>query len=89
MRVLVAFASKHGATGEIAEAIAAALRERGIEADVESVDAVIELDAYDAIVLGSAVYMGHWLDAAQAFRQVARGATHGEAQLALLERCHW
>lgn len=67
MRVLVAFASKHGATSEIAEAIAAALKERGVEADVKSIDAVTDPEAFDAVILGSAVYMGHWLDSAQAF----------------------
>ncbi|QRP50980.1 flavodoxin domain-containing protein [Amycolatopsis sp. FDAARGOS 1241] len=71
MRVLVAVATRHGATREIAEQIAATaamtLEETGVAAQVEVVDAehVTSLAGYDAVVLGSAVYLGHWLDSAQ------------------------
>jgi menaquinone-dependent protoporphyrinogen oxidase len=65
MRVLVAAASKHGATRGIAEAIGKGLRERGLEADVVRAEDVDGLDAYDAVVLGSGVYAGHWLEPAK------------------------
>ncbi|MES1248818.1 MAG: flavodoxin domain-containing protein [Actinomycetota bacterium] len=68
MTVLVAYASKHGATREIAEALGRDLRSRGIDVDVFRADEVGGLDEYDAVVLGSAVYMGNWLPAAQALR---------------------
>lgn len=69
MAVLVAYASKHGATRGIAEHIARTLRTLGREADVVPVDAVEHLDAYDAVVIGSAVYYGSWLkDAAEFVR---------------------
>lgn len=68
MTVLVAYASKHGATREIAEALRHDLRSRGIDADVVRADEVGGFDDYDAVVLGSAVYMGNWLPAAQALR---------------------
>ena len=61
MPVLVAYASKHGATTEIAEAIAAGLNRREVEAEALSAEAVEAIDRYDAVVLGSAVYTGHWL----------------------------
>src|SRR4051794_9549902 len=60
MRVLVAVASKHGATRGIAEAIADRLRERGLAAHVSDASDVQSLDDIDAVVLGSAVYAGRW-----------------------------
>jgi len=60
VNVLVAHASKHGSTAEIADAIAAELRERGLTAESASVDDVAGLDGYDAVILGSAVYMKRW-----------------------------
>jgi menaquinone-dependent protoporphyrinogen oxidase len=68
--VLVAAASRHGATREIAEAIAGGLRERGVDAHASRMDEVDALDRYDAVVLGSAVYMGRWLSEARRFAQV-------------------
>lgn len=59
-RVLVAYGTKHGATREIAEAIAEELREAGHEVDCLSAELVQNLDAYDAAVIGSAVYMKRW-----------------------------
>jgi menaquinone-dependent protoporphyrinogen oxidase len=67
MRILVAAASRHGATLEIAEAIGDELTLRGIEANVLPVQEVECIDEYDAIVLGSGVYMGHWLSPAVDF----------------------
>lgn len=67
MKVLVTAASRHGATLEIACAIATALEAQHIEAPVRRVDEVKSLAGYDAIVLGSAVYMGRWLEAAKDF----------------------
>lgn len=59
-RVLVAYASKMGSTGEIAEAIGARLTERGCLAEVRSAETVESIDGYDAVVLGSAVYATRW-----------------------------
>lgn len=67
MTVLVTYASKHGSTQGIAEAIAARLRGRGLVAEVRPVREVKALDPYDTVVLGSAVYLGAWLKEAQAF----------------------
>lgn len=65
MRVLVAVASRHGATREIGEAIADVLVARGHEATVRDVEEVESTLGYDALVLGSAVYVGHWMPAAR------------------------
>ena len=67
MRVLVTAASRHGTTAEIAEAIAEVLRKASIEVDVLAPEAVDTVDPYDAVVLGSGVYAGHWLAPAKAF----------------------
>ena len=59
--VLVAFASKHGATAEIAEAVADQLRKVGHEVDcVPAAEAGGGFESYDAVVIGSAVYMKRW-----------------------------
>ena len=71
MTVLVAVASRHGATRELAEEIAETLRQAlaslGEEAGVQVLFAenVYDVSPYDAFVLGSAVYNGRWLDAAR------------------------
>ena len=59
-QVVVAYGSKHGATAEIAEAVADELRQAGHEVDCLSAEQVSGLDAYDAAVIGSAVYMKRW-----------------------------
>ena len=74
MRVLIAVASKHGATQGIGAEIARVLREAGVEADLRQIGEPIGLDGYDAVVLGSAVYMGRWLGDATSFVE-----EHGQA----------
>jgi menaquinone-dependent protoporphyrinogen oxidase len=69
MNVLVAFASKHGATAEIAEAIAGRLRASGLSVDCREAGDVTSIEPYDAVVLGSAVYAGRWLPEARAFAE--------------------
>src|SRR5579862_3761524 len=72
--VLVAYASRHGSTEEIAHAIGAELSSRGLSVDVRPVDEVGSLGTYSAYVLGSAVYMGSWLPTAREFLDSHRGA---------------
>lgn len=67
VNVLVAYSSKHGATAGIAQRIGARLRAAGAHADVLEVAYDPEPGAYDAVVLGSAVYMGAWRHDAVAF----------------------
>ena len=61
MKVLVTAASKHGATSGIADAIASVLTVRGFEVIIKEPGRVEEVHTYDAIVVGSAVYGGHWM----------------------------
>lgn len=67
MKLLVAVASRHGSTEEIAAVVADELRAAGLEVDERRVDEVGSIEGYQAIVLGSAVYMGKWLPEAQHF----------------------
>jgi menaquinone-dependent protoporphyrinogen oxidase len=67
MRVLVTAASRHGATTAIAQSIARVLAEAGLEAETRSPEEVDYLDGFDAVILGSAVYVGRWLPAATRF----------------------
>lgn len=70
MTVLVAWASKHGATAEIATALARDLCAHGLDVDVRSAEEVDGVAHYDAVVLGSAIYMGRWMPAALAVAQL-------------------
>jgi menaquinone-dependent protoporphyrinogen oxidase len=74
MRVLVTYATKHGSTREIAEAIAATISGHGIAAEVLPVEDVAEIGSYDAVVLGSAIYMGRWLKEATEFTRRHRAS---------------
>jgi len=59
-KVLVTYASKYGATVEIAARIGQILHQEDVSNDVLGVDDVGDVTAYQAVVLGSAVYMGGW-----------------------------
>jgi menaquinone-dependent protoporphyrinogen oxidase len=65
--VLVAYASKYGATAEIANKIGDVLNEAGIHADVKSVESAIDVSRYDAFVVGGSVYIGRMRKAARNF----------------------
>ena len=67
MSTLVGYASKHGATKGIAEAIAAELGRNDVPAHAVDVDGLGGLDGYDAVVLGSSIYAGQWLKSARQF----------------------
>ncbi len=67
MRILVADASKYGATKGIAERIGETLRVAGHEAEVRPAKLAGELIGYDALVVGSAVYFGRWMKEASGF----------------------
>src|SRR5262245_57913922 len=67
MRILIAVASRHGSTLEIAEALAAELRGAQHAAEVQDIADKPGLDGYDAVLVGSAAYMGKWLAEARQF----------------------
>lgn len=59
-RVLIAYGSKHGATAEIAMAVAQVLRDQGFVVDVAPAAKAPQPGQYRAVVIGSAVYAGMW-----------------------------
>ncbi len=67
MQILIAVSSKHGSTAEIAEAIGTTIRQAGPDLEVEVVDAerVGTVEPYDAVIVGSALYMGRWMGPAR------------------------
>jgi menaquinone-dependent protoporphyrinogen oxidase len=77
MRVLVTYASKHGSTREIAERIASRLNGHGVTADLRPANQVDEIDGYDGIVIGSAVYIGRWMKEATELVERVRPALPG------------
>ena len=80
-QVLVAYATKYGATAEIAEKIGQVLRQAGLRADVLPAQRAKDPSSYQAIVLGSAVYIGQWRKEAATFL--------GANEKALSERPVW
>jgi len=72
MTILVAYASKHGSTEGIAKAIADRLVERGKEVELRRVDGATDLAPPEAVVLGSAVYVGSWMTEALEFAMAYR-----------------
>jgi menaquinone-dependent protoporphyrinogen oxidase len=74
MTVLVAYASKRGSTAEIAETVAATLRREGLGVCLVRAEDVQSLERYDAVVLGSAVYMKRWRGDARDFLKKHRKA---------------
>jgi menaquinone-dependent protoporphyrinogen oxidase len=65
--ILIAYATKHDSTAEIAQRMAAAMRDAGHAAEARPASEVDDLSAYGAVVLGSAVYAGRWRREARAF----------------------
>ena len=75
-KVLVAYATKYGATAEIAEKIGEVLRQASLQVDVIDAERAGNVESYDEVVLGSAVYAGSWRKEAVAFLEA------NEAELA-------
>lgn len=67
MRILVAYASCHGSTAEIARRIASTLESRGETVECRAMSEVADLAGFDAVVAGSAVHDQDWLPDARAF----------------------
>ena len=72
--VLMAYATRNGSTQEIADAVAATLRENGCTVENVPVREVHTLDKYSAVVLGAPLYMFHWPKDARRFLARHRAA---------------
>jgi menaquinone-dependent protoporphyrinogen oxidase len=65
--ILVGYATRYGSTQEVAEAVAAALRDGGLSVTCQPAGQVRALDGYDAVVLGAPLYMFRWHKDAKGF----------------------
>lgn len=69
MRILIATASRHGATREIGRWLSSSIVERlgssNVTVDLRDASEVSSLAEYDAAIIGSAVYLGRWLKEAR------------------------
>jgi menaquinone-dependent protoporphyrinogen oxidase len=72
MRVLVTWATKHGSTTGVAETIADELGSMAHEAHLVPVGDPVDLDAYDAVVVGAPLYNMRWLKPARSFLKANR-----------------
>lgn len=81
MTVLVAFASRYGATRQIAQHIGSVLTVAGHDVRVRPTTAVTDLRGHEAVILGSSVYRGRWMEQATTFAE--------QHQHALTERPTW
>ena len=57
-RILIAYASPHGSTAEIAQAVGKQLRSAGNSVDVKELISVSSPESYNAVVIGGPFYMG-------------------------------
>jgi menaquinone-dependent protoporphyrinogen oxidase len=80
--ILVTYATRYGSTQEVAETIAATLREGGLAVDVQPAKQVRSLAGYGAVVLGAPLYMFAWLKEACDFVSGQRTAL-GEIPVAV------
>ncbi len=73
MNVLIAYATKNGSTREVAEFIAAVLRDGGEQVALDQARSVRSIAGYDLIVLGAPLYSGRWhADARRFLRRYRR-----------------
>jgi menaquinone-dependent protoporphyrinogen oxidase len=59
-RILIAYATRYGATQEVAGAITDVLRNAGFEVDMLPMGDIVTLESYGAVVLGAAIYNARW-----------------------------
>jgi menaquinone-dependent protoporphyrinogen oxidase len=65
--VLIAYASKCGSTGEIAQSIGQTISQTGAYVDVLPIEQIADVSAYQTVFVGSAIRRGHWLPEAVDF----------------------
>ncbi len=83
-RILVAYASRGGSTGGVAEALGKTLAEQGSQVDVRQIKDVAGIDQYSAVVLGSAIRGKAWLPEAMEFVRAHRDALRQKPVAAFL-----
>jgi menaquinone-dependent protoporphyrinogen oxidase len=72
-KILIAYASKYGATAEIAQKIGSGLQASGFEVETMPANKVKDVSQYQSIILGVALYMGQWRKEAVQFLKTYQG----------------
>ena len=72
--ILVTYATRYGSTQEVAEAVAATLRDGGLEVDIQPMRKVRTIERYGVVVLGAPLYIGRWHKDAHRFLSQHRAA---------------
>ncbi len=67
LKILIAYASECGTTGEVAEAIGDALCEDGNTVETKWIKNVKDVNNYDAVIVGSAILYENWMSEAREF----------------------
>jgi menaquinone-dependent protoporphyrinogen oxidase len=89
MRVLIAYGSQWGSTGEIAEKLAGFLGEEGVEVDLLDVKKSRKwpsLEGYDGVMVGSGVKITKWMKEPMMFLRKKASELRGK-RLALFVSC--
>ena len=73
-RVLVAYATRTGSTVEVAATIGETLGMNGTAVDVKPIEEELQVNGYQAVLIGSAVQHGNWLPEAVDFVKFNQGA---------------
>src|SRR5512145_1699808 len=60
-KVLIAYATVHGSTAEVAQFIGQVLAEYRFDVTVTPVENILSVAEYDAVILGSPIHTGMWL----------------------------
>jgi menaquinone-dependent protoporphyrinogen oxidase len=60
VKVLIAYCSRSGSTAEVAQAIGATMSRAGLAADVKPIGEVEQIPQDAAVILGVALYIGHF-----------------------------
>lgn len=80
-RILIVYATRAGSTEGVAQRIATVLRDARLRVAVRRAGPGVDAAAYDAVILGSPVYDGRWLEEADAFAR--------RSETVLVERSTW
>jgi menaquinone-dependent protoporphyrinogen oxidase len=56
-KILVAYGTASGSTAEVAQAVAEEMSKGGVQVNIQPVESVKDISAYDAVVVGTAVRM--------------------------------
>jgi menaquinone-dependent protoporphyrinogen oxidase len=72
--ILIAYATKHGSTREVADSLGTALREHDLDVATLPAAQVDDLSPYDGVVVGGSLYTGRWHPDALDFLKRHRGA---------------